>query len=158
MPYIGKTTDGFGIRERFTYLASASDTSVSGADANGKTLAFEDPEYVDVFLNGIRLKKGTDYNTSTANTIAGIAALAANDEIEVIVQDVFTLADMVSANTGGDFRGSIAIQKDSGALSFGTDKEITLTHDADKGLKLKNTSTTGTVSYTHLTLPTIYSV
>ena len=143
MPYIGKTTDGFGIRERFTYLASAGATSISGADANGKTLLYEDPEYVDVFLNGIRLKKGTDYNTSTANTIAGIAALAANDEIEVIVTDVFTLADMVSANTGGDFRGSIAIQKDSGVLSFGADKEITLTHDADKGLKLKNTSTTG---------------
>ena len=61
MPYIGKTTDGFGIRERFTYLASAGATSISGADANGKTLLYEDPEYVDVFLNGIRLKKGTDY-------------------------------------------------------------------------------------------------
>jgi len=140
MPYIGKTTDGFGIRERFTYLASADDTSVSGADANGKTLTFEDPEYVDVFLNGIRLKKGTDYNTSTANTIAGIAALAANDEIEVIVTDVFTLADMVSANTGGDFRGSISIQKDSGVLSFGADKEVTLTHVADTGLLLNGTS------------------
>ena len=118
MPYIGKTTDGFGIRERFTYLASAGATSISGADANGKTLLYEDPEYVDVFLNGIRLKKGTDYNTSTANTIAGLAALALNDEVEVIVQDVFTLADMVSANTGGDFRGNIAIQKDSGVLSL----------------------------------------
>ncbi len=143
MPYIGKSTDGFGIRERFTYVASGSETSISGADANGKTLLFEDPEYVDVFLNGVRLKKGTDYNTDTANTIASLAALAADDEVEVIVQDVFTLADMVSANTGGDFRGNIAIQKDSGVISFGADKEITLTHDADKGLKLKNTSTTG---------------
>ena len=143
MPYIGKTTDGLGIRERFTYVASAGATSISGADANGKTLLFEDPEYVDVFLNGVRLKKGTDYDTSTANTIGSLAALALSDEVEVIVQDVFTLADMVSANTGGDFRGNIAIQKDSGVISFGADKEITLTHDADKGLKLKNTSTTG---------------
>jgi len=143
MPYIGKSTDGLGIRERFTYVASVGATSISGADANGKSLLFEDPEYVDVFLNGVRLKKGTDYNTDTANTIASLAALAEDDEVEVIVTDVFTLADMVSANTGGDFRGNIAIQKDSGVISFGADREITLTHDADKGLKLKNTSTTG---------------
>ena len=55
MPYIGKSTDGFGIRERFTYVVSAGATSISGADANGRTLTFEDPEYVDVFLNGVRL-------------------------------------------------------------------------------------------------------
>ena len=111
MPYIGKSTDGLGIRERFTYVASGSETSISGADANSKSLAYEDPEYVDVFLNGVRLKKGTDYNTNTANTIAGLSALAANDEVEVIVNDVFTLADMVSANLGGDFRGDLAIAK-----------------------------------------------
>ena len=141
MPYIGKSTDGFGIRERFTYVVSAGATSISGADANGRTLLFEDPEYVDVFLNGVRLKKDTDYNTSTANTIAGLAALAASDEVEVIVNDVFTLADMVSANNGGDFRGNLAIAKDSGVLSFGLDKEITLTHSADAGLILKHSAT-----------------
>jgi len=142
MPYIGKSTDGFGIRERFTYVVSAGATSISGADANGRTLTFEDPEYVDVFLNGVRLKKDTDYNLNTANTISSLAALVADDEIEVIVNDVFTLADMVSANNGGDFRGNIAIAKDSGVLSFGLDKEITLTHSADAGLKLKHAATT----------------
>ena len=143
MPYIGKSIDGLGIRERFTYVASSGDTSISGADANSRTLAFDDPEYVDVFLNGVRLKKDTDYNLNTLNTISSLSALAANDEVEVIVQDVFTLADMVSANNGGDFRGNLGIQTDSGSISFGVDKEITLTHDADKGLKIKNTSTTG---------------
>ena len=29
MPYIGRSTDGFGIRERFTYVASANATSIS---------------------------------------------------------------------------------------------------------------------------------
>ena len=153
MPYIGKSTDGLGIRERFTYVASAGDTSISGADANGKSLAFEDPEYVDVFLNGVRLKKGTDYNTNTANTIASLSALAASDEVEVIVQDVFTLADMVSANNGGDFRGNIAIAKDSGVLSFGLDKEITLTHSADAGLILKH-ATAGDDKFPNLLLQT----
>ena len=91
MPYIGRSTDGFGVRNRFLYLASASDTSVSGADANGATLTFTDGAYVDVYLNGVLLKAGTDYNTNTANTIAGLSALAANDEVTVIVYDVFTV-------------------------------------------------------------------
>ena len=107
MPYIGKTTDGFGVRNRFVYLASSGDTSVSGADANGATLTFTDGAYVDVYLNGILLKPTTDYNTSTANTIAGLSALNTNDEVTVVVYDVFTVADMVSATSGGTFSGAV---------------------------------------------------
>ena len=107
MPYIGRSTDGFGVRNRFLYLASASDTSVSGADANGATLTFTDGAYVDVYLNGVLLKAGTDYNTNTANTIAGLSALSANDEVTVVVYDVFTVADMVSATSGGAFSGNV---------------------------------------------------
>ena len=107
MPYIGKTTDGFGVRNRFVYLVSADDTSVSGADANGATLTFTDGAYVDVYLNGVLLKPTTDYNTSTANTIAGLSALNTNDEVTVVVYDVFTVADMVSATSGGTFSGNV---------------------------------------------------
>ena len=80
MPYLGRSSN-FGVRTVFQYLPSAGDTSVSGADANGKTLAFADGNYVDVYLNGVKLKTGTDYNTTTANTIAGLTALASNDEV-----------------------------------------------------------------------------
>ena len=109
MPYIGKTTDGFGVRNRFVYLASSGDTSVSGADANGATLTFTDGAYVDVYLNGVLLKPTTDYNTSTANTIAGLSALNTNDEVTVVVYDVFTVADMVSATSGGTFSGGVTM-------------------------------------------------
>jgi hypothetical protein len=107
MPYIGKTTDGFGVRNRFVYLASSGATSVSGADANGATLTFTDGAYVDVYLNGVLLKPTTDYNTSTANTIAGLSALNTNDEVTVVVYDIFTVADMVSATSGGTFVGNV---------------------------------------------------
>ena len=105
MPYIGRSTEAFGVRSRFTFLASADDTSVSGNDVNGLPLSFTDGAYVDVFLNGVRLKHNTDYVTTTANTISSLAALAANDEIEVVVFDVFSLADMVSSN--GNFEGRV---------------------------------------------------
>ena len=106
MPYIGKSPQ-FGVRNRFVYVASSGATSVSGADANGATLTFTDGAFVDVYLNGVLLKPTTDYNTSTANTIASISAMAANDEVTVVVYDVFTVADAVSATSGGTFVGGV---------------------------------------------------
>ena len=34
MPYIGKTTDGFGVRNRFVYLASNGGTAINGTETN----------------------------------------------------------------------------------------------------------------------------
>ena len=107
MGYIGRTTDGFGVRQRFLFTPDAGATSVSGTDANGATLTFSDSVYMDVFLNGVLLKAGTDYNTNTANTIAGLTATVANDEVTVLVYDIFTTADMVSATSGGTFSGNV---------------------------------------------------
>ena len=39
--------------------------------------------------------------------------------------------------------GNLSLDADSAALNFGADSDITLTHSADTGLVLKNTSTTG---------------
>ena len=58
MPYLGRSSN-FGVRSVFHYLPSAGDTSVSGADADGKTLAFADGNYIDVYLNGVKLKHDT---------------------------------------------------------------------------------------------------
>jgi len=107
MAYIGRTTDGFGVRQRFLFTPDAGATSVSGTDASGATLTFSDSVYMDVFLNGVLLKAGTDYNTNTANTIAGLTATVANDEVTVLVYDIFTTADMVSATSGGTFTGNV---------------------------------------------------
>ena len=138
MPYIGRSTDGFGVRNRFVYLASSGATSVSGADANGATLTFTDGAYVDVYLNGVLLKPTTDYNTSTANTIAGLSALNTNDEVTVVVYDVFTVADMVSATSGGTFSGAVTLSGgitgdtsigDNDKLTFGAGNDLQIYHD-----------------------------
>ena len=39
MPYLGRSSD-FGVRSVFHFLASDGDTSVSGADADGKKFIF----------------------------------------------------------------------------------------------------------------------
>ena len=106
MPYIGKSPH-FGVRNRFIYTASGSETSKSGADDNGATLTFTDGAYVDVYLNGVLLKPDTDYVTSTANTIGSLSALSTSDILEVIVYDVFSVSDTVSAASGGTFVGNV---------------------------------------------------
>jgi hypothetical protein len=109
MPYIGRS-EKFGVRNRFYYTQSSGGaTSISGADDAGKTLTFTDGAYVDVFLNGIALVAGTDYNTTTADTIAGLSALSGGDIIEVLVYDVFNVADTVSAASGGTFSGGVTM-------------------------------------------------
>ena len=113
MAYIGKSPDGTGVRSRFYYTqSSGGGTSVSGSSDDGTTLAFSDGAYVDVFLNGVLLVAGTDYNTSTANTISGLAALANGDVVEVVVYDIFTVADTVSSLNGGTFSNNVTINGD----------------------------------------------
>ena len=117
MAYIGRSTDGFGVRDSFYYVVSAGATSVSGADADGRILKFSDGKYIDVYLNGILLKPTTDY-TVGSNAISGISAMTANDEITVIVYDVFAVADTVSATNGGTFSGNIELTStDDGATA-----------------------------------------
>ena len=106
MSYLGRSSN-FGVRSRFIYTASGSETSISGADDNNKSLSFTDGAYVDVYLNGVLLVPNTDYNTTTANTIGGLSALAASDVVEIVVYDAFNVADTVPASTGGTFNGNV---------------------------------------------------
>ena len=106
MPYLGRSNTGFGIRDRFQFTAAGSETSVSGSDDNGRTLKFSDGKYVDVYLNGVYLDSANDYNTTTANTIGGLTALAANDYLEIVSYDIFSVADVVPAS-GGTFSGNV---------------------------------------------------
>ena len=152
MPYIGRGSD-FGVRTVFHFLASNGDTSVSGADADGKNLNFTDGNYIDVYLNGVRLKSGEDYNTSTANTVAGLTALNANDEVNIVVYDTFTVADTVKASEGGTFGGAISVTGDvtstgtvnvTGDTAAGDDASIGFT--SAEGLILTGQGTTNDVT------------
>ena len=163
MPYIGRGSD-FGVRSVFHFLASNGDTSVSGADADGKSLSFADGNFIDVYLNGVRLKSGEDYNTATANTVAGLSALNANDEVNIVVYDTFTVADTVKASTGGTFSGDVTTSGtfnatgdtasgDDASMGFtategliltgqGSTSDITVKNDADTAVLTVPTGTT----------------
>ena len=134
MPYMGRSNTGFGIRDRFQFTAAGSETSVSGSDDNGRTLKFSDGKYVDVYLNGVYLDSANDYNTTTANTIGGITALAANDYLEVVSYDIFSVADVVPA-TGGTFSGNV-----TAASNFTVSGDLTVTGNIIGDIEITGTT------------------
>jgi|DEB0MinimDraft_10_1074344.scaffolds.fasta_scaffold00608_7 hypothetical protein len=132
MAYIGKSPQGSGVRTRYYYTATGGETSISGADDNGRTLTFTDGEYVDVYLNGILLVAGTDYGTGTTNTINGLTALNASDIVEIVVYDIYSVAKINSEairyryyKTASGGETSISGADDSGAtITFPANAEI----------------------------------
>ena len=111
MPYIGKSPE-FGVRNRFVYQATASQTSFSGSDADSKTLTYTDSLYMDVYQNGVLLKPGTDYTATTGTTAVLVTGASLNDVVEMVVYDAFSVADSYTksqADTRYPFKGNNSI-------------------------------------------------
>lgn len=117
MAYIGKAP-GFGIRNRFYFTATASQTSFSGSDDNGQTLKYADSKYLDVYLNGVSLVAGTDYTAATGTSVVLTTGASADDIVEIIAYDIFSIADTVSATQGGTFEGDVTVDADLTVSGF----------------------------------------
>ena len=125
MPYIGKAPKN-SVRSRFTYQATAGQTSFSGSDANALTLSYTDSLYMDVYQNGVMLKAGTDYTATTGTTVVLVSSASANDVVEMVVYDVFDVADSYTKNqsdTRYPFLGNNSIIRTNGN-SISTDITI----------------------------------
>jgi hypothetical protein len=121
----------------------------------GGTLTFNDGEFVDVKLNGVSLVAGTDYNTTTANTIGGLSALAANDQVEIVVYDTFSV---FGGNVDGDFNisgGTLSAEAvtvtgltttgninfgDNDKANFGAGNDLQIYHDGSSSYVQDNGS------------------
>ena len=67
----------------FTFTATANQTAFTGNDDNNQSLSYV-ANAVEVFLNGIRLTKTTDYATTDAATITLGTAAEAGDVLTVV--------------------------------------------------------------------------
>ena len=81
-----------GTSNRFSYTATAGQTTFTGADANGNTLAY-DAGYVDIFLNGIKIVVGTDVTATSGTSVVLATGATVNDTLELIAYGTFTLAN-----------------------------------------------------------------
>ena len=105
MPYIGVSPQ-FGVRRKHTYTATVGQTSFSGAGSEGATLSYKDSTFVDVYQNGIKLGDA-DYTSTSGTAIVLAQGASVDDLVEIIVFDVFSVADTVSKADGGTFDGNI---------------------------------------------------
>jgi len=118
MAYIGVSPSN-GVRRKHTYTATANQTSFSGAGAEGATLSYNDSNYVDVYQNGVKLAE-EDYTATSGTAIVLAQGASADDVVEIIAFDVFSVADTVSKSAGGTFDGNVTM-----AGSFGVTGKTT---------------------------------
>jgi len=107
MAYIGVSPQ-FGVRRKHTYTATAGQTSFSGAGSEGATLSYKDSTFVDVYQNGIKLGDA-DYTSTSGTAIVLLQGASVSDLIEIVVFDVFSVADTVSKADGGTFDGNVTM-------------------------------------------------
>ena len=119
---------------RFRFTAAGGETSESGADDNGLTLAYL-PGKEQVYLNGVLLARTSDYTATNGTSISSLAALAAGDILEVITFTAFELADSI-ARSLFDAKGDILV-----ATSADTPGKLTV---GSNGHYLKADSSTAT--------------
>ncbi|MAI03285.1 MAG: hypothetical protein CMQ75_01985, partial [Gammaproteobacteria bacterium] len=98
MPYIGQGLQQ-GRRQLHTFTATASQTTFNVSYS---------PGYVDVYQNGILLAPSDYTATNGTSVVLGVGA-AVSDEITIIAQHLFSVADVVSASTGGTFAGDVTM-------------------------------------------------
>jgi hypothetical protein len=106
---------------RFRFTASGGETSISGTDANGLTLAYL-PGKEQVYLNGVLLARTSDYTATDGSSITSLSALAASDIVEVITFTAFELVDSI-ARSVLDAKGDLIVATSAdtpGKLSVGT--------------------------------------
>ena len=108
MPYIGRGPE-LGVRSRFIYTATANQTSFTGNDDAGISLAYTDTLYMDVYQNGVLLVPATDYAASTGTSVVLVQGASVDDTLELLVHDIFSVADSVSAKDGGSFAGNVGM-------------------------------------------------
>lgn len=132
MPYIGKSPSGTGVRTRYLYTATASQTTFSGADTQNLTLSYTSSTFIDVHQNGVLLKVVDDYTATSGSSIVLATGATADDVIEITVFDIFTVANHVK-KSGDIMTGDLTIIQDTSSDTLPILKLQSNDADADSG-------------------------
>jgi plastocyanin len=113
--WIAATSAGNTSLLNYRYVATAGQTTFSGADANSATLSYA-PNNIIVSRNGVVFDP-TDYTATSGTSVVLVNAATVGDNINIVAFKSFTTADMVPASTGGTFNGGVNV---TGNLGIGT--------------------------------------
>jgi hypothetical protein len=110
--WITATSAGATSLLRFRYVATSGQTTFSGADAAAATLTYT-VNNIAVHRNGVTLDT-SEYTASNGTSIVLTVAAGTGDIIDIIAFKSFTVADALSAVSGGTVNGAVTI---TGALT-----------------------------------------
>jgi hypothetical protein len=86
-----------GTSARFKYTASAGQTTFTGADDNGNTLAY-DASFIDCYLNGVKLINGTEVTVTSGTSVVLAAGATQNDILDLVAFGTFNVASIAASN------------------------------------------------------------
>ena len=129
--YIGTTPVPQASQTRDVFTATAGQTSFA---TSGYT-----PSFLDVYVNGVHLKNGTDYTASNGSDVVMASGLTVGDYVEVVAFTTFE-----SGSSGGGYykgeRGTVGAASGAGDIFRINEQSLdtNVTIDADE-----NASCTG---------------
>ena len=124
-----------GTANRFEYTATANQTTFTGADSNGATMAY-DSGFIDVYLNGVKLANA-DYTATTGTSVVLASGASVNDILMVVAYGTFQLANIsindltdtpASLGTAGQ---TLVVNSGATALEFTTLQASELTTEGN---------------------------
>jgi len=133
-----------GTSARFTYTVSGTPTTVSGADANGNTLAY-DAGFCDVYLNGVRLS-GADITITSGTSIVFASPLANGDLVDIVAYGTFNVASLSASNIDSGTVNSARLptvpttKGGTGLTSLGTAGQALVVNSGGNALEFSNAS------------------
>mgnify|MGYP003109267663 CR=1 FL=1 len=86
-----------GTSARFTYTASGGQTTFTGSDNNGNTLAY-DAGFIDVYLNGVKLVNGTDVTVTSGSSVVLASGATAGDTLDLVGFGTFNVASIAASS------------------------------------------------------------
>ena len=105
--WIAASASGVASMILYEYTATAGQTTFTGADDNNNSISFIQGNEIVVF-NGIILDPSDYTSTSGVSIVLNVGA-SVGDLLNVYAFKSFTVADTVSASTGGTFGGDVTV-------------------------------------------------
>ena len=121
-----------GTSARFKYTASGGQTTFTGNDDAGVSLAYDSP-FIDVYLNGAKLVNGTDVTVTTGTSVVLASGATAGDIISCVAYGTFNVAAINAANITA---GTLATSRGGTGLgSIGSAGQVIKVNSSANGLE-----------------------